>query len=148
MLVFSIIFLNEIFHNRCWSYLGRARGMQQISLGDGCAHKGVILHETMHALGFYHEHMRSDRDKYIKIHWENIDSGSKNQFTKLSSSQNKLWAKFDYNSIMIYSSDSFSKNGKDTMEAKSKGQTLLAPYDKKQLSDSDILQIKKAYKCK
>ena len=33
------------------------------------------MHEIMHALGFFHEHTRPDRDKYIKIDWKNIEQG-------------------------------------------------------------------------
>ena len=34
----------------CWSYIGRlGRGEQQLSLGEGCAGVGVVVHEIMHA---------------------------------------------------------------------------------------------------
>ena len=34
----------------------------------------------MHTLGFYHEHSRSDRDKYVKINWGNITEGKADNF--------------------------------------------------------------------
>ena len=49
-------------------------GGQTVSLQAwGCMYTGTAIHEIMHALGFYHEHTRTDRDNYIKVHWENID---------------------------------------------------------------------------
>ncbi|MCP4489369.1 MAG: hypothetical protein GY820_18970 [Gammaproteobacteria bacterium] len=35
---------------------------------------GTTVHETMHALGVQHEHVRYDRDDYIEIDYGNIDS--------------------------------------------------------------------------
>ena len=52
--------------------IGRQGGKQQISLGNGCGTKGVAIHEMMHALGFFHEQSRRDRDQYIRIMWNNI----------------------------------------------------------------------------
>ena len=36
--------------------------------------QGKASHETMHALGFIHEHQRIDREDFIKINYENIAS--------------------------------------------------------------------------
>lgn len=60
----------------CWSNYGRVGGGQTVSvMKGGCMWKGVIQHELEHALGFLHEHSRSDRDKHVKIMWEYISPG-------------------------------------------------------------------------
>ncbi|XP_015240279.1 PREDICTED: high choriolytic enzyme 2-like [Cyprinodon variegatus] len=60
----------------CWSYVGRQDGGQYISLNKGgCLHQSVVQHEVLHALGFNHEQVRSDRDTYVRILFENILPG-------------------------------------------------------------------------
>lgn len=61
---------------RCWSNIGRDGGQQVVSLSVfGCLEHGIIQHELLHALGFHHEHTRSDRDQYVRINWENVPAG-------------------------------------------------------------------------
>lgn len=61
----------------CASSVGRQGGAQLLHLGPACTRTlGTPLHELMHALGFFHEHMRPDRDRYVYINYSNIDEGN------------------------------------------------------------------------
>jgi len=49
---------------------------QSVNLVDKCILSGlpgIVMHELLHVLGFYHEHQRPDRDKYVSINLDNID---------------------------------------------------------------------------
>ena len=83
------------FNQGCWSSLGMVGGAQRMSLETpdcstnrdpkfrACMNKGTIQHEFMHALGFLHEHMRPDRDEYVRIHEQNVFPGMEPQFAKI-----------------------------------------------------------------
>ena len=69
------------FITRCWSYIGNVQtsGGQPISIGAGCGIIGTVLHEIMHAVGFFHTSSRYDRDSYVVIIPENITPGNYGQ---------------------------------------------------------------------
>lgn len=82
-----------------------------------CVTHGVTLHELLHALGFYHQQSASDRDSFVKIHWENIKDGHEHNFRKYNESQVTDYnVTYDYQSVMHYSGKAFSKNNESTIE--------------------------------
>lgn len=60
----------------CASYVGRIGRRQEVYLARGCWYTGIVSHEIGHAIGFYHEQSRPDRDNYISINRVNIVSGN------------------------------------------------------------------------
>jgi hypothetical protein len=127
--------------------VGRTGGEQPLSLGNGCYYIGTVIHEMMHAIGFWHEQSRSDRDQYLDLFLENVEPNQRHNFDKLQPNQNRLFVGFDYKSIMIYGEKSFSMNGKPTMLAKDRSIHIQDPYEKGYVQNSDLYAINKLYQC-
>lgn len=49
-------------------------------LGQGCGWMGTVVHELGHAIGFFHEQKRSDRDDWIDIYWESVKEGKDDSY--------------------------------------------------------------------
>lgn len=102
----------------CWSYLGKVRGRQDISLQytkKAACDVAATAHEMGHAIGLAHEHSRADRDSYVKILWDNIEPSQKYNFEKINF---QSIGTYDINSLMQYDSLAFSKNGRPTIVRK------------------------------
>ncbi|XP_026196444.1 meprin A, alpha (PABA peptide hydrolase), tandem duplicate 2 [Anabas testudineus] len=95
----------------CWSYVGDDKKGQNVSIGERCDNKAIVEHELLHALGFYHEQSRADRDDYVKIWWDQIEEGKEHNFNKYEDDFiTDLNTPYDYESIMHYRPLSFNKN--------------------------------------
>ena len=70
--------------NGCASLVGKLGGSQMVSLDSSCLTLGIIEHELMHAIGFWHEQSRADRDDWVRINWDNVEKGMEGNFVKFS----------------------------------------------------------------
>jgi hypothetical protein len=76
---------------------------------------GATIHEIGHAFGLWHEQSRQDRDRFVRILWQNIQAGREHNFNQHISDGDDIGA-YDYASIMHYPTWGFSKNGQPTIE--------------------------------
>ncbi|XP_034178612.1 seminal metalloprotease 1 [Osmia lignaria lignaria] len=129
----------------CWSLVGRHVRGQVVNLQNpGCVKHGVIVHELMHAVGFYHQQSAADRDEWVTINWENVKPGKEHNFNKYDNrTVTDYGIGYDYTSVMHYSSHAFSKNGEPTITPKKKEIKL---GQRKGLSGKDILKLQEMYK--
>ena len=105
------------------------------------------MHELLHSLGFYHEHLRPDRDDYIEIIWQNIDNETNQEYFEkyLPGNVESFNVSYDIDSIMHYSNYALSKNGKKTIVAKNDSNKVFG--QRETMSPSDIEQLNLLYKC-
>ena len=87
--------------SRCSSAVGRRGASQRLSLAAGCMRAGIIQHEFLHALGFYHEQSRPDRGDFVRILLDNVQAGKAHNFRQ-ENSINSLSVAYDPNSLMHY----------------------------------------------
>jgi astacin (peptidase family M12A) len=95
--------------NACHSDTGRIGGRQFITIEPSCSVAGII-HEVGHTIGLKHEHQRPDRDDFVTVHVNNVQAERAHNFEKLSASSVITTTVYDFQSIMHYSSTTFSKD--------------------------------------
>lgn len=108
---------------------------------------GTPIHEFMHALGFFHEHTRYDRDEFVKIKFENIGRGRENNFVKDDEKKTTTFGiPYDFNSVMHYSARAFSKNSKKTIVPRA-WRRGLRMGQRFRFSPLDVDKVNVAYNC-
>ncbi|GBC12577.2 zinc metalloproteinase nas-4-like [Rhizophagus irregularis DAOM 181602=DAOM 197198] len=83
------------------SYVGRIGGKQNLHVTKDEIRwpntVGSVMHELMHALGFYHEHCRPDRNEYVHV------GRTSRNYERFKESDVLCYGPYDFESIMHYS---------------------------------------------
>jgi len=134
----------------CHSGIGRkywTTSSTDVSLGNGCIKTSIVVHEFLHALGYYHEQSRIDRDSYLKIYMENVRAGYESNFDKnLAGQINSEGTAYDLKSIMQYTRKTFIAGAHldATMESIADPNMDLGSLE---LSPTDIIELNRHYYC-
>ncbi len=125
----------------CSSYLGMSGGKQEIRLANWGT-MGNVIHEICHALGMLHEHSKKGRDNFITIVNANIIERYIHNFAEYTKSVNTPTGTedMDFQSIMLYSPYSFSKNNGATITKKN-GTTFTVQRLYLSQNDIDIINF-------
>merc|ERR1712126_478955 len=132
----------------CFSNVGKTGGAQRLSLArKGCIHRSTVVHEFMHAAGFWHEQSRADRDRYVQIDLRNVDTKMAYNFNKVGLPNARLIGRYDYRSVMQYGSYAFSNNGRKTMVLRSNPSAYLGQRSYGTMTSTDVAKLKTLYGC-
>ncbi|XP_021922076.1 low choriolytic enzyme-like isoform X2 [Zootermopsis nevadensis] len=113
----------------------------------GCLKTGTIQHELLHALGFWHEHTRPDRDRFISIFWDNIISGRELNFRARSHYEPHEWLPYDYHSVMHYRAVAFSKDSISATIVPRDHKAFFTIGQRVRFSPMDLAKLNVLYKC-
>ncbi|XP_043203448.1 zinc metalloproteinase nas-15-like [Amphibalanus amphitrite] len=132
----------------CFSSVGKKGGRQELSLGQGCIFKGIVMHEFMHAAGFWHEQSRPDRDDFVRVHYDNIKPLMRFNFKKYEWGKvPNLGLSYDIGSIMHYGPYAFARDKtRPTLTAlRSAGNGRMGQRDG--FSSLDVQKLNSLYGC-
>jgi len=139
-------YIAPFYGGACWSYLGNvgnsnwqphgcpSKGCQPMDIGWCYNTQGSIVHETMHALGWVHEHMRPDRDNFVWVSSRNSANCQKYVQGRLDTAGTE----YDLDSIMHYPEGACGIQLRSQFRNKRIGQ-------RDTLSKNDIAEINRKY---
>jgi len=131
----------------CHSPVGMSSRGNSVSLGSGCHSKGTAEHEIAHSLGFFHEQSRPDRDRYVRIHTQNLQQPNMAFNFQIQRGINSMGTPYDLASMMHYSSTAFAKRGTRTITTIDRSkQRMIDTYNRiSGFSQTDIKQLNLMY---
>ncbi|GAA1501662.1 hypothetical protein GCM10009760_64600 [Kitasatospora kazusensis] len=129
-----------------FSLLGRVGGQQPLNMPAKDVNRGRLLATLLRALGLCPEHVRSDRDKFIKINYSAVTSGMEYMFEARDEPRGtRAYGTFDFESVMMVGANYASANGiSPTIEALTP-RTWPGTESKTSLSAGDIATLKSIY---
>ncbi|XP_052815771.1 zinc metalloproteinase nas-14-like isoform X2 [Mya arenaria] len=133
----------------CFSKVGRQGGNQTVTVSrvSACVTRGIVMHELLHALGFWHEHTRIDRDEYIEVVELNILYNHKTDF-HVNKNAKILVPEYDYYSVMHCKTNQFSiSDNLKTVRIKDPTVNEALVGQRLNLSSKDVLRIKLLFGC-
>jgi hypothetical protein len=86
--------------------LGRGDGGELLIELESPPRVGATIHEIGHALGFQHEQARPDRDQFITVLLDKVESKMRDQFNAIGI-KSRTRGPYDFSSIMHYPQDAF-----------------------------------------
>jgi astacin len=99
----------------CSANVGMLGAQQFVNLADGCS-LGNTIHELGHTIGLFHTQARLDRDRFLRVRFDNITRPEWSQYLqRLTDGFDS--GPYDYGSIMHYPITGFTRNYGASMES-------------------------------
>lgn len=95
------------------SWIGRVGGGQNVILGS--TDMRMVVHEVLHAAGFYHEQCRPDRNRHVRILRDKVRWGKGHNFRLVNDS--RPLGPYDLTSIMHYGPRAFGEEDDSGVKA-------------------------------
>lgn len=141
-------YLSFVKLDGCFSYIGKTiENGQGISIGSFCDELSTVEHEILHALGFFHEQSRYDRNNFVTIQFDNVLEGRENNFEIIPKNQSTdNGVPYDFWSVMHYGKNAFTNGNGPTIVTKDpKFQDIIG--QRYGISHKDNLELNRLYEC-